>query len=91
MSYLEKIPIPTYWKTTYALDWTLGSSSAHALGVGDPVKLDKRRSPEAYSPDKRHFHLRCLPPNGRWTYSWAFILQNQYFVLTIDYQGYLCK
>jgi len=31
--------------------------SAHALGLGDPVTLDERCSPEAHSPDLRVFGL----------------------------------
>jgi hypothetical protein len=39
---------------------TLESPNAHALGVGDPVKLDERCSPETHSPDLRQafFWLR---------------------------------
>jgi hypothetical protein len=40
-------------------------TSANALVLGDPVKLDERCSPEARSPDLRifkHLSLACRPP-----------------------------
>jgi len=40
---------------------TLGMASANALALGDPVKLDERCSPEAHSPDLRHFRVSSSP------------------------------
>ena len=44
----------------------VGLPSAHALGLGDPVKLDERCSLEAHSPDLRHFRAFLRPPTRKY-------------------------